>query len=87
MFYVYILYSKSHKELYIGYTNNLKRRLEQHNLGKNFSTSWKKPWKLVYYESYLAETDAKNREWSLKLRGQARKKLLERLKESLKSAH
>jgi putative endonuclease len=84
MFYVYILYSKSHDEIYIGYSNNLKRRLDEHNSGKVPSTKNKKPWKLVYYESYLSDTDAKNRESALKLRGQARFHLLTRLENSLK---
>ncbi len=91
MFYVYILYSNSHEEIYIGYSNNLKRRFKEHNTGKVFSTTLKKPWKLIYYESYFSITDAKNRESALKLRGQARVHLLNRIDESLKegrkSAH
>jgi len=35
MFYVYILKSEKDGKLYIGYTNDLKRRLEEHNSGKN----------------------------------------------------
>ena len=33
-FYIYVLESKKDKELYIGYTNNLRKRIEEHNKGK-----------------------------------------------------
>jgi putative endonuclease len=35
-FYAYVLLSQKDNNYYIGYTNNLKRRLEEHNSGKNF---------------------------------------------------
>ena len=72
MFYMYILGSKKDKELYIGSTNNLKKRLEEHNSGKVPSTKPRIPLKLLYYEAYLVEKDAKDREAGLKLRGRAR---------------
>ena len=62
MFYVYILESLKDKKLYIGQTNDLKRRLEEHNEGKNFSTAYRKQFKLIYYEAYLCREDAKGRE-------------------------
>ncbi len=83
MFYVYVLKSKKYDELYIGSTNDLKRRIIEHNTGKVESTKRKKPYKLVYYEAYGAEPDARIREKMLKLRGQARNKLLLRLKNTL----
>ncbi|MFA4818460.1 MAG: GIY-YIG nuclease family protein [Patescibacteria group bacterium] len=46
--------------LYIGYTNNLKKRFSEHNKGINRSTKGKRPWKLVYYEACINETDAKS---------------------------
>lgn len=56
MFYLYLLRSKEKKsEFYIGYTNNLRERLEQHNSGKSFHTKKYMPWELVYYEAYLSE--------------------------------
>jgi len=54
MFYTYILGSTKDKELYIGSTNNLKKRLEEHNSGKVPSTKQRAPFQLLYYESYLA---------------------------------
>lgn len=65
-FYVYILQSIKNKDLYIGYTNDLRRRLEEHNLKLNFSTKSGAPWKLIHYLAYLNEIDAKRREKYLK---------------------
>jgi len=79
----YVLRSRKDKELYIGSTNNLKKRLEEHNSGKVPATKPRMPFQLLYYESYLAEQDARERESKLKLRGQARAHLLKRLKYTL----
>lgn len=73
MYYVYLIKNKRDEQSYIGYTNNLKRRLKEHKD--------KKP-ELVYYEAYKSEKDARNREMKLKQRGQAVRRLKERLKES-----
>jgi putative endonuclease len=62
MHYVYILRSLADNNLYIGYTNNLKQRFEKHKAGKIFSTSFRAPLKLAYYEAYLDENDARKRE-------------------------
>jgi putative endonuclease len=58
MFYVYVLNSKKYNELYIGSTNDLKKRIVEHNTGKVKSTNTKKPYKLIYYEAYNKESDA-----------------------------
>lgn len=84
MFYLYILGSKKDQELYVGSTNDLKKRLQEHNSGKVLSTKPRVPFKLLYYEAYLAEQDARDRESKLKLRGQARVHLLKRMKISIK---
>ena len=65
-YYVYVLKSEKDSSLYIGYTNDLKRRFKEHNNGLNFSTGHKKPWKLIYYEARLNIEDAKRREKYLK---------------------
>ena len=83
MFYVYVLKSQKCDELYIGSTNDLKRRLVEHNKGKSSSTAPKRPYTLLYYEAYVAESDARRRESMLKLRGQARKQLIGRLSQTL----
>ena len=69
MFYVYVLQSKADRGLYIGFSKNLKRRLAIHQLGKAFATSFRGPWKLIYYEAYLEEADALGREKYLKSGG------------------
>jgi len=66
MHYVYILLSKRDNKLYIGYTNNLKNRLQKHNAGKVQATKFRIPLSLIYYEAYLDESDARNRERFLK---------------------
>jgi putative endonuclease len=65
-FYVYVLRSIKDRELYIGYTNNLKRRLKEHERGYNFSTKFRLPFMLIYFEGCLSELDAKRRENYLK---------------------
>ena len=62
--------------MYYGYTNNLERRLAEHNKNGN--------WDLLYYEAYKSEVDARNRERRLKHYAQAFTALKGRIKESLK---
>ena len=66
MFYVYILQSLKDSRLYIGSTSDLKRRFSEHNRGQSRSTRSGRPWKLIYYESYLDKRDAGGRENFLK---------------------
>ena len=60
--YVYVLRSLKDRQFYIGSTNNLKKRVEDHNKGKNISTAKRMPLQLVYYEAFLSKTDALRRE-------------------------
>jgi len=74
VFYVYLLQSKLYKkETYVGSTNDLLRRLKEHNEGKEKSTKRYKPWSLVSYEAYQVEKDAWIREQKLKQHGNAMK--------------
>jgi putative endonuclease len=66
MFYVYILQSQVKNRLYIGRTNDLKRRVTEHNTGQNVSTKAYKPWTLIFYEAYINFDDSKRRERYLK---------------------
>jgi len=61
-FYTYVLKSEKDDLHYIGYTNNLIKRVEEHNKGKNLSTNPRKPFRLIYFEACLNEADAKQRE-------------------------
>ncbi|HMR73355.1 MAG TPA: GIY-YIG nuclease family protein [Candidatus Saccharibacteria bacterium] len=64
MFYVYVLKSGTHR--YVGSTNNLKRRFEEHNAGQNMSTKAYLPWEIIFYEAYISQEDALRREKYLK---------------------
>ncbi len=64
--YVYVLENSRTKNLYIGYTNDLRKRLKEHNRGLNFSTKPYRPWQVIHYEAYLNKEDAKRRENYLK---------------------
>ena len=80
MFYNYVLQSNKGDNLYIGYTKDLKKRLNEHNQGLNQSTRPYVPWKVIYYEACLDEDDAKRREGYLK-KSQGQRLLKRRLKE------
>ena len=62
MYFVYVLESFKDKKLYTGYTNNVKRRFEEHNKGLVSITKYRKPFKLIYLEGYLNQQDATARE-------------------------
>jgi len=81
---MYILKSREDGKLYIGYTDNLKKRLKEHNLGLVRSTKTRRPLYLVYYEAYASKQDAMQRELNLKLRAKALRQLKNRIKSSLK---
>ena len=80
MFYNYVLQSVHTKNLYIGYTNDLQRRVKEHNQGLVTSTRPYKPWRVIYYEACLNEDDAKRRENYLKTT-QGQRLIKRRLKE------
>ena len=83
MYFLYILKSRKLKRLYIGYTDNLKKRFNEHNKGLVKSTKPYLPWKIVYYEAYFSREEAVHREHNLKLRANAWNQLKMRIKESL----
>ncbi|MEK7503367.1 MAG: GIY-YIG nuclease family protein [Patescibacteria group bacterium] len=66
MYHVYVIQSKKDQKLYIGFTNDLRRRLSEHNQGLNKSTKYRAPFKLIYYETYASIKDAMIREKKLK---------------------
>jgi len=83
MYYVYILKSKKDETLYIGYTNNVERRIKEHNDGTVTYTANRLPWTLIYYEAFLSIEDARNREKNLKYFGKAYGQLKRRISNSL----
>ena len=76
MSYIYVLQSPDGKDIYIGFSNDLKRRRSEHE------RSLHPGWKLVYYEAYLSESDARRRERRLKDHGNAVRQLKARIKDS-----
>jgi len=66
MYYVYIIKSKTSKDIYIGMTKNLKNRLTEHNRKKVKHTKLKIPWKLVWYCAFSNKSKAGDFEKYLK---------------------
>jgi len=76
-FYVYVLESIKNGNLYVGWTDDLRKRLKEHNRGLSFSTKPYLPWQLIHYEAYRNKKDAQRREKYLKTNQGAR--LLKRM--------
>ncbi|MFH1359610.1 MAG: GIY-YIG nuclease family protein [Candidatus Omnitrophota bacterium] len=83
MFHVYLLKSTRDSNLYIGFTNDLNRRVKEHNNGQVASTEKRGPFELIYCESYKSESNARNRERNLKLRSRAFAQLKRRISNCL----
>ena len=66
MYYVYILQSRKRGKLYKGSTENLRKRLGEHNAGKIFSTKSGTPWALIYFEAFASKKHARREELFLK---------------------
>jgi putative endonuclease len=68
MFFVYLIVSKIKKKTisYVGYTNNLKKRLLLHNSSKGAKFTRGKKWKLVYFKEYDKKNIAMIEEYKLK---------------------
>jgi len=78
MNYVYII-SNDSGQWYTGCTNDLKRRISEHNSGKSTYTSYRGPYKLIYYEASIDKKDAYARERYLKS-GMGKRYIKNRLK-------
>ena len=64
--YVYVLHFSRDRKFYVGLTNNLPVRLQQHNAGLVSSTKGRGPFELIYWEGCLNRSDAAQRERYLK---------------------
>jgi len=85
MYYVYCLQSLKNKNwLYVGFSDDLRKRLLEHKRGQTHSTARYLPVKLVYYESFLDKHDATQREYELKHSSQQKEFLKKRIKGSLR---
>jgi putative endonuclease len=61
-YYAYVLISRRDGLFYIGSTNDLSRRLLEHQAGKNTSTAKRLPVELIYFEGHRSKLDARRRE-------------------------
>lgn len=84
MYYVYVLRSEVSGQWYTGSTDDLRKRLSQHNRKESNWTKRGVPWAIIYYEASLTESDARNREKYLKS-GFGKRYLKNRLKRFLTS--
>jgi putative endonuclease len=66
MYYIYIIKSISYGNRYIGSSKDIVERLKEHNQGKCRYTKGRKPWKLIYQESFVNRSQAMQREKILK---------------------
>jgi len=77
-----MMFSLRDKNFYTGFTTNLKQRLQQHARGEVKSTKNRLPLKLIHYEYFINEEDAKAREEFLKS-GYGRSQMKQILKRTL----
>ncbi len=66
MYYIYILKSSKSQILYYGYTEDLRKRVAEHNKGQSKLTKGHRPWKLVWYCAFVSKQRAKDFELYLK---------------------
>lgn len=84
MHWVYVIQHDQTREIYIGKTDDIKRRLHKHMHGRQTATRHKSgTWHLVYAEMYRVSKDAAMRERKLKQHGSNKRWLLDRIKHSL----
>ena len=80
-FYVYIIKTKSSKisKTYVGYTNNLKKRIINHNNNKGAKSTKGHKWKLIYFKKFISKSKAMSYEYKIKKNRKLRKKILEQI--------
>ena len=80
-FYVYLIVTEINRKIvsYVGYTNNLKKRLKLHNSSKGAKFTRGKKWKMIYFKSYKSKKIAMSEEYKLKKNYSLRKKIKEGL--------
>ena len=79
-YYVYMLKSISSDKpkSYVGYTNNLKKRLEKHNTNKGAKSTKGYKWLLIYNKKFKSKSEAMSYEYKLKKDRVKRKLILEK---------
>ena len=76
-FYVYLIVTNVNRKTisYVGYTNNLKKRLKFHNSSKGAKFTRGKKWKMIYFKNYKSKKIAMSEEYKLKKNFTLRKKI------------
>ena len=76
-FYVYLIVTEINRKIvsYVGYTNNLKKRLKLHNSSKGAKFTRGKKWKMIYFKNYKSKKIAMSEEYKLKKNYKLRKKI------------
>ena len=77
MFYVYLIVTNNSDRLisYVGYTNNLSKRIKLHNNSKGAKFTKGRNWKLIYYKKYKTKNEALKEEYKLKKNYKLRSKI------------
>ena len=84
MYYIYVIQHTKTKQIYVGITNDLKRRLREHNTGRQKATLRKEGKRVfIYCEVYRSKEDAERRERKIKQHGSNIRWLKDRIKNSL----
>ena len=66
-YFVYVIASiKPFLKTYVGWTNNINKRIEKHNLGKGAKSTRGRKWKLIYKEKFDSKINALKREYKIK---------------------
>ena len=76
-FFTYILYSEKLNKYYVGHTNNLARRIEEHNSFHTMSTKSGVPWNILYSKEF--STNAEANKFELKIKSMKSRKYIEEL--------
>ena len=81
-YFVYLIgnYNKKKFISYVGYTNNLKKRINLHNQGKGAKFTRGRKWELIYYETYQTKREAILREHNIKKNRRIRKSIVDNYK-------
>jgi putative endonuclease len=79
MWFVYLIQSQKDNTFYIGYTEDIKRRIKEHSEGKTKSIKHKTPFILKYCEIYCNKSTARKRELELKNNSYKKKEIIERI--------
>tara|TARA_Y100000768_G_C23856225_1_gene623466 strand:- start:707 stop:961 length:255 start_codon:yes stop_codon:yes gene_type:complete len=77
MFYVYLIVTKNKKKSvsYVGYTNNLKKRINLHNSSKGAKFTRGRYWELIYFKKFDSKVKALKEEYRLKKNYKLRSKI------------